>query len=306
VVRVSAPSRRRSSPLLSFLIRGASVVATRDPLSLAILEQIVSGGPRMTMVGDDALGLNSDRPSVARNRLAEIGVPVDRPLLGFQAREADYVGIAREQFEETARSVDEFATEHGYVVIAVPINMQSHAPEAELLTNLAYGQRRHAAVARRESSGDVAAIAGTIKICGAVLTHSYHEALFALERPDPDAAICRHGITTASKRKRSRTGFGIPVPLVASPDIDKDAIATKLADDRSSSWSRGMTGADVDRWLDNALPGTGGADAMPSNGRPRYAIHARDHSAGAEVIPPLSPFALIRIEPRASPIGPRA
>ena len=69
-------------PMLSFLAKGASAVATRDPLSLQLLKRIVPNGPRMNMIGDDALGLESDGPLVARGHLKEIGVPLDRPLLG--------------------------------------------------------------------------------------------------------------------------------------------------------------------------------------------------------------------------------
>ncbi len=137
-------------PMLAFLVGGASAVATRDSLSLDLLSRIVPDGPPMKMVGDDALGLRIDGPLVARGRLAEIGVPLDRPLLAFQAREAPYVGFSRDELKDTARQVDDFAAENGYVVVAVPINMHPVVPEAALLADLAYGSRRRD-VARRES-----------------------------------------------------------------------------------------------------------------------------------------------------------
>src|SRR5208337_2141733 len=160
-------------PMLSFLVGGASAVATRDPLSLRLLRRIVPNGPRMNMVGDDALGLRSDGPVVARGHLTEIGVPLDRRLLGFQAREACYVGFSRDELKETARQVDEFAAENGYVVVSVPINMQSHGPEVELLADLAHGSRRRAEWHVVNHASDVAAIAGVIKVCSAFLAHSY-------------------------------------------------------------------------------------------------------------------------------------
>ena len=49
-------------PMLSFLVGGASAVATRDPLSLRMLLRIVADGPPIKMVGDDALGLRVDEP----------------------------------------------------------------------------------------------------------------------------------------------------------------------------------------------------------------------------------------------------
>jgi hypothetical protein len=227
----------------------------------------------MTMVGDDALGLRCDDPAVARGQLAEIGVPVGRGLLGFQAREANYVGIVRDQLEETARGVDEFAAENGYVVIAVPINMQSQGAEAELLGDLAFGQRRQALWHVVNHGSEVAAIAGTIKSCSVVLTHSYHHALFALESRIP-TLLYAGSEYYQMKAEALRTGFGIPAPLVARPGMEKDEIASALKRIAESRWTRGMTGADVDRWLDSSLPDWGGGVAVPSHVSSRYSIHA--------------------------------
>jgi hypothetical protein len=71
-----------------------------------------------------------------------------------------------------------------------------------------------------------------------------------------------------------RTGFGIPVPLFAKPGMERDEIADALKNISQSSWTCGVTGADVDRWLDSALPAGGKAVVVPSNHRPRYSIHA--------------------------------
>ena len=179
-------------PMLSFLVGGASAVATRDLLSLRLLNQIIADGPRMEMVGDDALGLRYDGPLVARSHLAEIGVPLRRPLLAFQAREADYVGFSRDDLKATARQVDSFAAENGYAVLSVPINMQPHGPEASLLSELAYGYRRRAEWHIVNHAGDVAAIAGVIKICNALLTHSYHAGDIRSREPHSSSALCRH------------------------------------------------------------------------------------------------------------------
>jgi polysaccharide pyruvyl transferase WcaK-like protein len=244
-------------PMLSFLVGGASAVATRDPLSLRLLRRIVPHGPPIAMVGDDALGLRIDGPLVARGQLAEIGVPLDRPLLGFQARETSYVGFSRDELKDTARQVDDFAAENGYVVVAVPINMQSHSPEVELLADLAFGSRRRASWHVVNHAGDVAATAGVIKVCSAVLTHSYHAAIFALENRIPTLLFARTEYYHL-KGEALRTAFGIPVSLIALPHMADGAIALQLEKISQSSWSRGMTSADVDAWLDGALPRDGG------------------------------------------------
>ena len=69
--------------------------------------------------------------------------------------------------KDTARHVDDYAAENGYVVVAVPVNMQSHGPEVELLADLAYGRPRRAQWHIVNHAADVAAIAGVIKVCGA-------------------------------------------------------------------------------------------------------------------------------------------
>ncbi len=253
-------------PMLSFLIGGASAVATRDPHSLRLLRRIVPNGPRIDMVGDDALGLRFDGPLAARGHLAQVGVPADRPLLGFQAREACYVGFSREELKDTARHVDDFAAENGYVVVAVPISTQSHAPEAELLADLAACSRRRASWHIVDRSGDVAAIAGVIKLCSAFLAHSYHAAIFALEHRIPTLLFARTEYYQL-KGEALRAAFGIPAPLAAPPDLADGAIAAQLERISQSLWSKGMASADVDAWLDRALPRLGGGvDKLPIAG----------------------------------------
>jgi polysaccharide pyruvyl transferase WcaK-like protein len=257
-------------PMLSFLVGGAGTVATRDVLSMRLLKRIVPSGSRIDMVGDDALGLSSDGPLVARGHLKEIGVPLDRPLLGFQAREACYVGYSRDELQDTARHVDDFAAENDYVVVGVPINMQSHGPEVELLADLAHGSRRRARWHIVNHAGDVAATAGVIKVCSAVLTHSYHAAIFALENRIPTLLFARTEYYHL-KAEALRTAFGLPVPLVAPSEMTADAIARQLQRISQSSWSRGMTSADVDVWLDSALPRNGGGVRTTSTVRPNFA-----------------------------------
>ncbi len=243
-------------PMLSFLVGGARAVATRDPMSLRLLRRIVPAGPPITMVGDDALGLQLGGPLVARDQLARIGVPLDRPLLAFGAREASFVGFSREELKDSARRADDFAAENGYVVVAVPINGHPHRPEVELLADLAYGSRRRAPWHIVNPGGDVAAIAGVIKVCSAVLTHSYHAAVFALENRIPTLLFARTEYYRL-KAEALRSAFGIPAPLVALPEMTDREIAERLEKISQSTWSRGMTCADVDAWLDGALPREG-------------------------------------------------
>jgi polysaccharide pyruvyl transferase WcaK-like protein len=241
-------------PMISFFVRHARAVATRDIPSLHLLERIAPNGPRMHMIGYDALGMQFESPEVARNRLAEIGVPLDLPLLGFHAREASYVGLSRAELAETARRVDDLAADHGFVVVGVPINMQPHAPEVELLADLAYGSGpRRAPWHIVNHAGDIGAIAGTIKACSRLLTHSYHGAIFALENRIP-TLLFAHTEYYRLKAEALRTAFGIPVSIAAPLDRDSRSLATGLDAVCRSSWSRGMTGEHIDAWMDEVLP----------------------------------------------------
>lgn len=243
-------------PMLSFLVAGASAVATRDLPSRRMLEQLVPNSNHISMVGDDALGLSCDSPLTARNKLARIGVPLDRPLLAFQARDVDYVGFSRQELQATARIVDDFAADRGYIVVAVPINAQPHGPEVNLLLELTHSGPRRAPWHVANHSGDVAAISGMIKICTAVMTHSYHVAVFALENRVPTLLFARTEYYHL-KAEALRSAFGIPVSLVASPNLSGPALADQLERISRSPWSPGMTSGDVDAWLDRRLPREG-------------------------------------------------
>jgi polysaccharide pyruvyl transferase WcaK-like protein len=252
-------------PMVSFLVGGASAVATRDSHSLQLLLQIVGHGPPMQMVGDDALGLRVPDTETTRAGLAQIGIPLDRPLLGFHAREASYVGFTRDELADTARRVDDFAAQRGYVVVGVPINMQADGHEAALLAELASGPRRRARWHVANHAGDIAAIAGVIKASSAVVAHSYHAAIFALESRIPTLLFARTEYYRL-KAEALRTAFGIPVPVIASPELADGAIARALEQIALASWSRAAASADIDLWLDGALwraEGGAGARSIP-------------------------------------------
>ncbi len=268
------PISQEIIPMLSFLVGGATAVATRDVLSLEVLRQIAPVGPRMSMIGDDALGMLSEDALVARGYLAKIGVPVARPLLGFQAREADYVGFSRDELLDTVRQVDEFAAENGYVVVGVPINMQAGGAEAALLADLAHRLRRRAQWHIVNRGSDVAAIAGAIKVCSTLLTHSYHAAIFALESRIPTLLFARTEYYQL-KAEGLRTAFGIPVPIVAPLNVEARSLAERVKEVSQSSWARAMAGSDVDAWLDKVLPQSAQDGARPAEETAANRWHAR-------------------------------
>ncbi len=116
----------------------------------------------------------------------------------------------------------------------------------------------------------MAAISGVIKICNAVLTHSYHVAIFALENKIPTLLFAQSEYYQL-KAEALRTAFGIPFSLLALPDMAPDAIAERFDKLSRSSWSRGMTSADIDEWLQCTLTrdvGTTGASSLARLDRP--------------------------------------
>jgi hypothetical protein len=102
-----------------------------------------------------------------------------------------------------------------------------------------------------------------IKVCDKFLAHSYHAAIFALESQIPTLLFVRSEYYQ-QKAEALRTAFGIPVSLVPPPDLADGAIARQLESISQASWSKGMTSADVDLWLDRALPRHAGEGRKPS------------------------------------------
>ena len=188
-------------PMLSFLVGGASAVATRDPLSLQLLRRIVPNGPRMNMVGDDALGLRSDEPA-GRSRPPRgdrraprsplVGVPGERGLTTLVSLATSSRRLPGKSTISRRKTVTSSS--------AVPINMQSHGPEVELLADLAYGSRRRAQWHIVNHAGDVAAIAGVIKVCSAVLDAQLSCGDLRPRESNPDSAFCPHRVLPSQGR----------------------------------------------------------------------------------------------------------
>ena len=247
------PIAEAQHSMLSFLVRGATAVGTRDVCSRQLLRQMAAEHARIDVVGDDALGLRCVSRDESRRFLVQAGVPADRPLLAFQAREASYVGLSRRELQATADQVDRFAAAAGFEIVALPINMQAQGTEADLLAQLAASSPRRAAWHLPRPEGDVALIAGLVKACQAVLTHSFHMAVFALEERIPTLLFSGSEYYEL-KAAALRSAFGVPVPIGAAVGMPAEQIAQALALLASSPWSTAHTSADVDLWLAGALP----------------------------------------------------
>jgi len=238
-------------PMLALLVRSATAFALRDAGSHALLaEHGLAGGT--TIVGDDALGLAVDA-AAARARLEARGLGAGTPLVGFQARVAGYVGCSRATLLELARSVDGLAAARGAVVLGVPMNAQPPQPEAALQLELrdALGRRR-ARWMLADAADDAVAAAAAVKTCAALVTCSFHAAVFALEAGIPTALVASTEYY-ARKAEALRQAFGLPASIAVPPDASPDLLATTLDALGARPWLPAMSSAAVDAWLDAQL-----------------------------------------------------
>lgn len=250
------PFSEEMLPMLAVLTESAAGFAVRDPGSAALLAAHGLGGPRVAVAGDDALGLAVD-VAAARARLRANGLVTDGPLLGFQARVADYVGCDRDALAQLATAVDALAAARGATVVGIPMNAQ--APQTEAALQLALRDalpRRRARWALADVDDDAVAAAATIKACSAVVTCSFHTALFALEGGVP-ATLVAGTEYYVRKAQALRDAFGLPAPIAVAPDADASALGTALDALGRTPWTRPLGAATVDAWLDGALRGAG-------------------------------------------------
>jgi len=239
-------------PLLAVLVESATAFAVRDASSHALLAAQGLAAPHTTVAGDDALGLAVD-VAAARAGLAARGLAPGASLLGFQARVAGYVGCSRATLLGLARAVDGLAAERGATVLGVPMNAQPPQPEDALQLELRDAlARRRAPWMLADVGDDAVAAAAVVKTCAAVVTCSFHAALFALEAGIPTALVAATEYY-ARKADALRLAFGLPASIAVPPDASADAMAATLDALAARPWAPMASGAVVDAWLDGAL-----------------------------------------------------
>jgi polysaccharide pyruvyl transferase WcaK-like protein len=241
--------------MLALFANESERFGVRDPLSADLLCRHPVSCPHVDVVGDDALGLAVPPPGRVDDLLRAAGVPSDISLLGFHARLAPgHVGLSDAELLATAELVDEVAAHQGQAVVCLPINTQSWGPEAELLVSLmARLKRRRARWFLVDCAEDVSALAAVIGRCAAVIAHSYHVALFALERGVP-ALLRAQTEYYLLKAEGLRTFFGLPDAMVLSAGADRLSVVRHLQRLTEAAWSPAGAGSSIDRWLGEFLP----------------------------------------------------
>jgi polysaccharide pyruvyl transferase WcaK-like protein/GT2 family glycosyltransferase len=247
------PVASRTEAMVALLAAGAQRFGVRDPLSAACVRGLPLGCASVDLVGDDSLGLARPGQDEVDTVLQEIGVPPGLPLLGFHAREAGYVGCCRDDLLAAAAQADELAAAAGQAVLCIPINTQPWAPEFPLLAGLVSGLKRRRArwflLDCRDRVGLIAAVAGR---CEAIVSHSYHLALFALTQGVP--AVLRAATPYYRfKADGLRQFFGIAGEVALSGDTDVRALARQIQSMTEQPWSPVGDSAGLDQWLDEAI-----------------------------------------------------
>ena len=109
-----------------------------------------------------------------------------REFLVFHAREASYVGSAN--LTALATAVDQLAKQAGLSVLAVAVNNNA-PPELELVASLARSRELVAPWSVIDSCHSVELAVGLLARASAVVTHSYHLALWALQAGTPAVLV---------------------------------------------------------------------------------------------------------------------
>ncbi|MCW5891164.1 MAG: hypothetical protein KIT14_11520 [bacterium] len=153
-----------------------------------------------------------------------------------------------------AAAVDGLAAARGATVVGIPMNAQAPQTEAELQLALRDAvPHRRARWALAAVDDDAVAAAATIKACTAVVTCSFHTALFALEGGVP-AALVAGTEYYVRKAQALYDAFGLPAPIAVAPGADAATLGATLDGLGRAPWTRPFGAASVESWLDGALP----------------------------------------------------
>ena len=158
------------------LVDAANAVSLRDPGSRALLTKHAVGVERVTVTGDDALGLRP--PSNLEDSLGRA------PFMVVHVRDASYGTDDRSLLSAWMRAVIEAARAESCDVVGISVNDQGHAPEAATLRELA-AEIGAPGLRVVETASDPRMIAGVVAGARSVVAHSYHVALFALAAGRP-------------------------------------------------------------------------------------------------------------------------
>jgi polysaccharide pyruvyl transferase WcaK-like protein/GT2 family glycosyltransferase len=209
--------------LIAMAAERASAFGTRDGGSRLLLPEAVRD--HVDLVGDDSFGRGATPAASLAAARARAEIPAG-PIVVFHARSADYAGTSeRDTLRPIARAVDALAAERGSTVVGLALNGQDPA-EAVVLAQLAQADERQAQWRIIDARDDASLAAAVLADATAAIVHSYHAALWALERSTP-ALLVAHTPYYAMKAAGLSAFVGASVEL-SDHDFDAGVLNRRL------------------------------------------------------------------------------
>ena len=236
--------------LIGAAIRAADSFGCRDAGSIDAVGEDVRA--RLTLTGDDAMGFDTADDETVQSALRRAGVETDRYIV-LHVRRAEYVGES--DLSELLRAVDALATERGATVLGLCINDNEPA-EAAVFAHAAQVAPRRAKWRAIEATRSPALVRGLVANADAVISHSYHLALWALQARTPALLVAGSDYYRAKAEGLSDlAGFGGTIALDPGAGVNVDVIRTGL--DAVSTWLASSllpaAAARVEQWSEECL-----------------------------------------------------
>lgn len=211
----------RARQLAASLVSGAARVGCRDDASAACAVALGASPARVSAVGDDALAL--DRRAGTEPRA---GTGAERLVLHL--RWADYVGRTRGDLDATVAAAAALAGGRGWLLRALAINAQPAEPEIATLSGAARAAGGRLDVV--DASADLGLAIDTATGARAVVSHSYHVALWALAAGVPAVLVAANPYYAAKAAGLAvlagvpADDFVVPPAAAASPSALGDRL----------------------------------------------------------------------------------
>ena len=169
--------------LVRFMSNHAIAFGCRDIGSVDFINPTSVSGAEL--IGDDAMAVSATDAEQLESALRSANAPLHKFLV-FHAREASYV--ANTNLTALTAAVDQLASQAGLSVLGVAVNNNA-PPELELLASIAQSGELVAPWSVIDSGQSVELAVGLLARASAVVTHSYHLALWALQAGTPAVLV---------------------------------------------------------------------------------------------------------------------
>lgn len=213
--------------LVADAARTARAFGCRDHLSVRSIRcRTGESETVIELVGDDAMAGPRADPTRLAARLHDAEVTTARFVVAH-VRVADYAGtIEADHMARLAEAIDTYAFHRNATVIGLGTN-DNEPHEATVLAALAQSTTRRSPWRIVDIVGDPAMARSILAAADAVITHSYHVALWALEGGTPALLATRTEYYEA-KAEGLRALAGLTSPIALADEPDANTLALRL------------------------------------------------------------------------------